>query len=298
MRPGSGSDTPLPRSAQKGKYMKLTYLGTAAAEGWPAVYCNCEYCKKAKALGGKNLRTRSQALVNDDLLIDFPADTYAHALKNSLDLSAVKYCFVTHSHIDHFLPTDVLFRHESFYAHGLTEPRLDFYGNEAVMERFAYFVYGISEEWQDQPVGTRLIKAFEPVSAGGYEVTPLKAMHAPGENAFVYLIKKEGKTLLYLHDTGILPEESLRYLADNRITADLISYDCTYVALPGEGGHMGIDTVQIMRGMLRQAGVSSENTVSVINHFSHNGKLVHDELAPLAERLGFITAYDGLALEF
>ena len=23
--------------------MKLTYLGTAAAEGFPAVFCNCEY---------------------------------------------------------------------------------------------------------------------------------------------------------------------------------------------------------------------------------------------------------------
>ena len=278
--------------------MKLTYLGTAAAEGWPAVYCNCEYCKKARALGGKNLRTRSQSLVNGDLLLDFPADTYAHALKNSLDLSAAKYCFVTHSHIDHFLPTDVLFRFESCYAHGMTEPSFTFYGNEAVMKRFDHFVKDINEEWNGQPVDFRLIKAFEPVYAGDYEVTPLKAYHAAGENAFVYLIKQNGKTLLYLHDTGILPEESLRYLAETGVCADLISYDCTYVALPGEGGHLGLDTAQILRNMLAQKGVSAERTVSVINHFSHNGKLVHDELAPLAEKLGFITAYDGLTLEF
>ena len=50
--------------------MKLTYLGTAAAEGWPAVFCNCENCKEAARLGGRNIRTRSQALVNDDLLLD------------------------------------------------------------------------------------------------------------------------------------------------------------------------------------------------------------------------------------
>ena len=278
--------------------MKLTYLGTAAAEGWPAVYCNCEYCKKAKALGGKNLRTRSQALVNGDLLLDFPADTYAHALKNRLDLSAVKYCFVTHSHIDHFVPTDVLFRYESYYAHGMTEPRLDFYGNEAVMKRFDYFVRGVCEEWHDQPLGAHLIKAFETVRADGYEVTPLKAFHTEGENAFVYLIRQGGKVLLYLHDTGILPDESVRYLAENHVAADLISYDCTYVALPGAGGHMGIDTAQLMRNTLAGIGVSTEKTVSVINHFSHNGKLVYDELAPLAEKLGFITAYDGLVLEF
>ena len=28
--------------------MKLKYLGTAAAEGYPAMFCNCENCKKAQ----------------------------------------------------------------------------------------------------------------------------------------------------------------------------------------------------------------------------------------------------------
>ena len=56
--------------------MKLTFLGTAAAEGFPAIFCNCEYCKEARKLGGKNIRSRSQTLINDDLLIDLPADSY------------------------------------------------------------------------------------------------------------------------------------------------------------------------------------------------------------------------------
>ena len=36
------------------------------------MFCRCELCEKARALGGKNIRTRSQALVNDDLLLDLP----------------------------------------------------------------------------------------------------------------------------------------------------------------------------------------------------------------------------------
>ena len=278
--------------------MKITYLGTAAAEGWPAVFCNCEYCAKAREQGGKNLRTRSQSLINGDLLVDFPADTYAHMLKNGFDLSAVKYCFITHSHIDHCVPIDLLFRLESCYAHEMTEPKMDYYGNEAALARLDYFTKGISEEWNGQPVDGHLVKAFETVCAGDYEVTPLPAFHAAGENAFVYLIKQGGKTLLYLHDTGLLPDKSVEYLALNKITADLISYDCTYVALPGAGGHLGLDTAQIQRKILADIGVSAKKTVSVINHFSHNGKLIYDELATLAERLGFITSYDGLTLEF
>ena len=50
--------------------MQFQYLGTAAAEGWPAVFCRCKYCLEAQRLGGKNIRTRSQAIVNDDLLLD------------------------------------------------------------------------------------------------------------------------------------------------------------------------------------------------------------------------------------
>ena len=56
--------------------MILTFLGTAAAEGVPAVFCNCKFCNEARRLGGKNIRTRSQSIVNDDLLIDIPADTF------------------------------------------------------------------------------------------------------------------------------------------------------------------------------------------------------------------------------
>lgn len=55
--------------------MKIQFLGTAAYEGIPAMFCQCEQCNTARKRGGKNLRTRSQALIDGKLLIDFPADT-------------------------------------------------------------------------------------------------------------------------------------------------------------------------------------------------------------------------------
>ena len=58
--------------------MKLKYYGTAAAEGVPAIWCSCDVCKKSHKYGGRNIRTRSQALVNDRLLIDMPPDTLYH----------------------------------------------------------------------------------------------------------------------------------------------------------------------------------------------------------------------------
>lgn len=42
--------------------MKITYYGTAAGEAWPGVFCRCELCEKARALGGRNIRTRPRPL--------------------------------------------------------------------------------------------------------------------------------------------------------------------------------------------------------------------------------------------
>ncbi len=45
--------------------MKLQYLGTAAAEGWPALFCDCYSCRRARIAGGRNIRTRSQAMLGE-----------------------------------------------------------------------------------------------------------------------------------------------------------------------------------------------------------------------------------------
>ena len=278
--------------------MKLTYLGTAAAEGWPALFCRCEYCKKALERGGKNLRTRSQAMVNDDLLIDFPADSFSHMQQNGLNFSAVKTLLITHSHMDHFSPTDLHLRSTSYYAHDLSTPNLTLYGNERVMKLLERERITREEEPNDTGISAVEIEAYKPFAAGKYRITALPAFHAMNEKAFVYLIEDGEKTLLYLHDTGELFDEVYEYLAANKVRADLISYDCTYVALPSGGGHMGLDSCPKVRARLEAFGVSDEKTVSVVNHFSHNGKLIHDELEPAAKEIGFLTSYDGMVVEF
>ena len=50
-----------------GNTMKVQYLGTGAAEGVPAVFCNCEYCRGLRARmaagrAGREVRSRSQVI--------------------------------------------------------------------------------------------------------------------------------------------------------------------------------------------------------------------------------------------
>lgn len=78
--------------------MKIKFLGTAAFEGVPSLFCNCPTCRRAREAGGKNLRSRLQALVNEDLLIDFPPDTVWHSIRFGLDWQKINTCLITHSH--------------------------------------------------------------------------------------------------------------------------------------------------------------------------------------------------------
>ncbi len=279
--------------------MKLTYLGTAAAEGWPAVYCNCDHCVRARKAGGKNIRTRSQALINDDMLIDYPGDTYMHELLRGFDLSAIRNIIVTHAHLDHFEPLDMHFRHPDYYCHNRTSDVVDIYGSKDVVAKYERMIR--KTDYDEAAVdGTHmhLIEAYKPTELGNYTVTAMKANHAQPQDAYVYIVTDGKSTLLYLHDTGLLFDEVYAYLAENHIRADLVSYDCTYGALPSGGGHLGLDSCPVVREKLREIGVVDDKTINVINHFSHNGKLIYDELVPVAAADGFLVSYDGMQIEF
>ena len=51
-----------------------------------------------------------------------------------------------------------------------------------------------------------------PVRCGSFTVTALKANHKPDEDAMIYLLEKEGKHVLYAHDTGELDPSVYAYL--------------------------------------------------------------------------------------
>ena len=70
--------------------MKIKFLGTAAGEGIPALLCNCEICAKARKLGGKNLRSRSQAMIDNEIMIDMPPETYGNLHRFGINLLDIK----------------------------------------------------------------------------------------------------------------------------------------------------------------------------------------------------------------
>jgi hypothetical protein len=61
--------------------MRLELLGTAVEEGFPEPFCRCQNCEAPLSEGGRSLRLRSSAIINDDLVIDLGPDVQAVLLR-------------------------------------------------------------------------------------------------------------------------------------------------------------------------------------------------------------------------
>lgn len=278
--------------------MKIQYLGTAAAEGIPGIFCECEICKKAKQRGGKNIRTRSQALIDDKILIDFPADTYMHYIKWNIPLDKIKTCIITHSHSDHLYPIEIEMRING-YAHISSGEPLTFYSAESGYEMLKSVVerYNISEK----DIVLKLVKPFAPFEAEGYGIIPIRATHDEKSTPVIYAIEKDGKSLLYANDTSELCDESMACLKKVHKPFDVISLDCTQANDPivPYVGHLNLNKCMALRDKFKTDGIADAKTKFVLNHFSHNGSdVVYDDFVKIADEKGFVTSYDGMILEF
>ena len=275
--------------------MKLKYLGTAAAEGIPGMFCNCRVCRNALKIRGKEIKTRSQALLDDKLLIDFPADTYMHILNQGLDLRNIHNVIITHSHADHFYPNDFWCRFEGI-AYDIVEEPLNIYVTEA---GYNEALRQLAEDMDETRVKFHKIAPFEPFDVEDYHIIPLAADHDSSSNPVIYIIEKGGKSLLYAHDTGIFPDSTWDYLEKYNKKFELISLDCTGMAQKNlRRSHLCLNTDKEVYDRLTEIGVCDKNTIVYVNHFSHNGMLTHKELVVEAEKYGFLVTYDSLEVVF
>ena len=111
--------------------MKIHFYGTSGGGAQPELYCSCRICNYAREHRGPDLRTRSQALINNRLLVEFPVDTMMHAFYGGLDVRKYHHVIITHNHFDHIsgIERPPHWRHAASLLHHLrfrhADPRAD-----------------------------------------------------------------------------------------------------------------------------------------------------------------------------
>lgn len=282
--------------------MKIKYWGTAAAEGVPGIFCNCETCRLAREHKGRKVRTRSQLMINDDLMIDFGPDTYYNSLRFDYNLTYLEHLLITHPHEDH-LYSEELWHRLKGYACEIGTPSLSVHGSEDTLMKLCEVDKDVKGFQKQERVLYDVMKPYETRQIGRYMVTPLPACHST-KQPFVYLIEEGNKSFLLLNDTGRPSYDVYEYLIKRGIVLNAISFDNTYgnenvLAKYGVADHhMGLLDAVAVKSFLDINGVANADTVCIVTHFSHQGvDADYDKMCAHAEKFGYIVSYDGLEIE-
>lgn len=278
--------------------MEITFLGTAAAEGYPAIACSCGNCTVARRRRGRDLRKRSHAMINRDLLIDLGPDLLWSVQEYGIELHRVEHVLLTHGHSDHLLLSNLEFRGPGFVPEGL--PDWELRGSEASLS--SILALSTLDRIKLRP---RPVRAFETFPLGAYTVTALRARHDPAQEPLFYAIRHGDAALLYATDSGPWFPETWSALEELgaegvRFGVAIIEATSGTARRPPDappGMHMGFkDMAEHMQG-LRDRGLVRPDARMIAHHFSHNAVPPYDETASLLAPEGIVPAYDGMVVE-
>jgi phosphoribosyl 1,2-cyclic phosphate phosphodiesterase len=278
--------------------LELLYLGTAAAEGYPALFCSCGHCQAARAAGGRDLRRRTSALIDGELLIDVGPDLLASAHALRLNLDRVRWVLQTHRHSDHLLESNFTFREAGFV--GTTPAWWELCGSPATID--AITAYGKLDE---RRLTLRPVAAFETFALGPYTVTALRARHDMAIDPLFFAIRRGDAALLWANDTGpFFPEtwQALDQLAGDGVRFGFVGIEATMGTAPSPdaaqpGGHMTIAQCGWHHQELGRRGLLTQDAQQFAHHLSHFNNPLHADMATLCRPYGVAPAYDGLRVQ-
>lgn len=276
--------------------MKLHFYGTSGGGAQPELYCSCRICNYAREHRGPDMRSRSQALVNDALLIEFPVDTMMHCFYGGLDVRKYHHVLITHDHYDHFLQQELIDRpigatpHHYYTTWGSGSKIREKEEAGKKLDQTNHPRPRMFPVWHE-------VKYFEPTEIVGHTVIPLRARHVgPELQAAIYIIGDGEKNLLWGTDTGYLPDDTWDYIENEwEGVLDGVVLDCTLHAEQAfTPSHMNLpQCVEVIR-RLEAAGKLKQDAVKYVTHISHLTDMTHDELSAEAAKYGIKVAYDGL----
>lgn len=249
--------------------MKIRMLGTGYGE-----------CKLKKRTS-KEYRGRGGVIVDDTLLIDAPADllSVADELAMSDMLKTVTDIIISHSHEGHFCPEviDKMAKKRKIRVYGSREVLVQLSDNPNIIK----YEIGV----------------FMQFAVGSYYIATLPSNHSTAnlsEECFNFLITGD-RCLLYALDGGWINGRAWNVL--KLVKLDAVICDA---ALEMEEAseknlyHNDLGTLARIKSIYEQNGVTNEKTRFILSHIpTDKRREIHEELTPVAAKMGMTVAYDG-----
>lgn len=262
--------------------MRLTILGSGAADGWPNAFCECFSCVRAWSAG--YIRGQTSAILDDTVLIDCGPQTPYQAMRLGQSLAPVRVMVFTHAHSDHFGPQALL--HRSWVRDG----PLHIIGPAAVIEAARMWVSPHSN------VTFTVVSAGDSVDTGAYRIRVLPANHRvidDGDCVLFDIADAHGARMLWATDTGPLPLSWYQNVATAGY--QMVCLEQTFGNHKARGNHLNLDSFGDTVDRLRACGAVVDATTVLAVHLSHFNP-DEEQLQIRLKEYGAVLGTDGLTI--
>jgi len=253
--------------------VKIHFLGTGAAEGIPAIGCDCAHCTRARNEGGKLARERNAILLSlpgYELLIDCAPDI--RSLINKYQITKLDGILATRSRYDHIGGIK-----EFEYWPG----QLDFLAEDTLFETIR------REHWTEMLDAVMFHLPYYPGSSLYFSRFSIIPFAARRQRPIFGISVKEGETrVVYTSDT---PSRLTNYARRVMWDCDLLIVNTPTFDKVNENH---INTLEAIE--LKERVGARQMVLTYINHENKP----HDELEEFVRQVkGVTVAYDGMMLE-
>lgn len=253
--------------------MQIKFLGTGAAEGIPAINCECAHCTRARNEGGKLIRERNALLFSlpgYELLVDSPPDI--RSLINKYQIAKLDGILATRARYDHI---------GGIKEFEFWPGQLDFLAEETLFETIK------REHWTEMLDAVMFHIPYYPGSSlyfSGFSIIPFAARYQ--RPIFGISVKEDDTRVVYTSDT---PPRLTNYARRAMWECDLLIVNTPTFDKIYENHINTIEAIELKERV--------EARQMILTYTNHENK-PHDELEKFVRQFkGVTVAYDGMVAE-